>query len=223
VDQERDFRFVTEKIYSIPGRGVVVSGRVERGLVSVGDQVGFLGLDGRTVRAQVVAIEVSRRLVEVAQAGNEASLLLQGVKKEQIAAGTIFTSVPEEVSQAPYAVSAPEPVASRTSYSSPAPHSADPIHPSSGLGRMFVYAAIGILILLLLMFFQGKWDPKKWDPRKWDPRKKLAGSEMGIGLAGEFRAGNQAFQEMLQKSSSAFRIPEESYPIAAEVAEIREC
>lgn len=179
MDQEKDFRFVVEKVYSIPGRGVVASGRVERGLISVGDQIGFLGLEGRIIPAQVAAIEVSRRLVETAEAGNEASLLLQGVKKEQIATGTILTALPEDHSQASFGVSGPETRPSAMTYSSaPGPYSAEPIHPASSVGRTVLYVVIGILILLLLMFFQGKWDPKKWDPRKLDPRRKLARVEL---------------------------------------------
>ncbi len=179
MDQERDFKFVVEKVYSIPGRGVVTSGRVERGLVSVGDQVGFLGLEGRLIPAQVAAIEVSRRLVETAEAGNEASLLLQGVKKEQVAAGTILTAVPEDHSQVSYGPSTPETRPSGTTYSSaPGPTSAEPIHPPSSVGRMVLYVVIGILVLLLLLYFQGKWEPRKWDPRRWDPKRKLARFEL---------------------------------------------
>ena len=179
MDQGKDFRFVVEKVYSIPGRGVVASGRVERGLISVGDQIGFLGLEGRIIPAQVAAIEVSRRLVETAETGNEASLLLQGVKKEQIATGTILTALPEDHSQVSYGVSTPETPRSGMTYSSaPGPYSAEPIHPASSLGRTVLYVAIGIVILLLLMFLQGKWEPRKWDPRKWDPKRKLASFEL---------------------------------------------
>ena len=176
MDQEREFRFVAEKVYSIPGKGVVVTGRVEAGLVSVGDEIGFLGMDGKYVAALVIAIEVSRRLVEVAEAGNEASLLLQGVKKERITTGAIFTALPEApplpvVSSPPSVTPSPSEAVPRVAPSPPpVPYSARPIHPSSTFGRTAFFIVIGILILLLLLFYQGKWDPKKWDPRR-----KLAG------------------------------------------------
>jgi len=172
VDQEREFRFVAEKIYSIPGRGVVVTGRVEKGLVSVGDEIGFLGMDGKYIAALVIAIEASRRLVEVAEAGSEASLLLQGVKKERIPTGAIFTALPEPPplpvapSPASVAPSGSETLPYQAPSVPPLPYSARPIHPSSTFWRTAFFILIGIFILLLLLFYQGKWDPKKWDPRR---------------------------------------------------------
>ena len=165
MDQEREFRFIAEKAYSIPGRGVVVTGRVEKVIVSVGDEIGFLGMDGRYVAALVIAIEVSRRLVEVAEAGQEASLLLQGVKKEQITTGTILTALPE-TAPVPVSPSSSERHPSQVVTPPPTPYSARPIHPSSSFWRTAFYIVIGILILLLLLFYQGKLDPKKWDPRR---------------------------------------------------------
>lgn len=159
-------RFVVEKVFTIPGRGVVVSGRVESGTISVGEELGFLGTEGQWVRAMVVAIEVSRRLVEQAEAGQAASLLLEGVRKDQITLGTILTEVPtvpaQPVSQAPL----PERPTSVSIPSVSYPKSAKAIHPSSGLGRTLLFLLIGIIIILILLLLQGKWDPKEWDPRK---------------------------------------------------------
>ena len=176
MDQAREFRLVVEKAYSIPGRGTLVTGKIERGRISVGDEIGFLGGEGRYLGGQVVAIEVSRSLVEVAEAGQEASILLKGVKRGQIAAGTVLTAAPEAppVSSGPSASEMP-------SYESasppPMPHSAGPIHPGSSLGRTVFFIVIGVLLLLLLLFYLGKWDPKQWDPKKWDPRKRLTSIE----------------------------------------------
>ena len=177
MDEGREFRFVAEKVYSIPGRGVVVTGRVERGNVAVGDEIGFLGGEGRYVGASVLAIEVSRSLVDTAEAGQQASLLLQGVKKNQITTGAIFTASPE---------SPPIPVyssPSETTYSGPAsstptPYGASPIEPSSGSLRIAFLVLIGVLILLLLLFYLGKWDPREWDPRKLT---SIPSSECGGG------------------------------------------
>ena len=166
-----EFRFVANKVYTIPGRGTVVTGKVERGSVSVGDEIGFIGSDGQLSRAVVSAIEVSRRLVEEAQAGQEASLLLEGSRKGQIVQGTVLMEVPEA---APVPVS---PAAAETGPSEPVPPSypssaPKPIAPSSGVGRFVIYILVGLLILFAFLYIQGKLDPKNWDPRKWDPKKK---------------------------------------------------
>lgn len=182
MDQARDLQFVTVKAYTIPGRGVVVTGRVEKGSVSVGDEIGLLGTDGNYISATVTAIEVSRRLVETAETGAEASLLLQGIKKDQVPVGTVLTSVPG----GPPAPVAPSPAGSQgeASYetgstpSTPSPYSLRPIHPKSGSWRTVVLIIIGILILLLLAMYEGKWDPRKLDPKKWDPRKRLTGKQV---------------------------------------------
>ena len=173
MDRAREFRFVANKVYTIPGRGVVVTGRVDKGSVSVGDEIGFIGTNGQMASAMVAAIEVSRRLVETAQTGEEASLLLEGARKDQIVQGTVLMELPEAppgtVPSAP-----PEPVRYETAEPPPSPSSPRPISPSSGWGRSVIYILIGLLILLALLFFQGKLDTKKWDPKKWDPRKKRA-------------------------------------------------
>jgi hypothetical protein len=168
-----EFRFVANKVYSIPGRGMVVTGKVERGSVSVGDEIGFIGSDGQLSRAGVSAIEVSRRLVEEAQAGQEASLLLEGSRKGQIVQGTVLMEVPETApATAPVSTAATETGPSEPvppSYPSPAP---EPIAPSSGVGRFIIYILVGLLILFAFLYLQGKLDPENWDPRKWDPKKK---------------------------------------------------
>jgi len=173
MKKELEFRFVANKVYTIPGRGTVVTGKVERGSVSVGDEIGFIGSDGQLSRAVVSAIEVSRRLVEEAQAGQEASLLLEGSRKGQIVQGTVLMEVPEA---APVPV---RPAATETGPSEPVPPSYPspvprPIAPSSGVGRFIIYFLVGLLILFAFLFIQGKLDPKNWDPRKWDPKKKRA-------------------------------------------------
>ena len=84
------FRFKVEKTFTVPGRGVVVSGKVEEGKVAVEQVIGFLETTGQWKNVVVVAIEVEQRLVEEAQAGQRASLLLDGVKKKQIPYRELF-------------------------------------------------------------------------------------------------------------------------------------
>lgn len=164
---ETSFRFVVEKVFTIPGRGVVVSGRVESGTIAVGEELGFLGTEGQWVKAVVVAIEVARRLVEQAEAGQQASFLLQGVKKEQITVGTILVEVPTVPSAPP----TPQPIVPESTQTTSIPSVSYPgsnraIQPSSGVARTLLFLLIGIIIILILLTVQGKWDPKKWDPRK---------------------------------------------------------
>ncbi len=200
MDQARDLQFVAVKAYTIPGRGVVVTGRVEKGSVSVGDEIGLLGTDGNYISATVTAIEVARRLVETAEAGAEASLLLQGIKKDQVPAGTVLTSVPggppAPVAPSPSGPDAAPSYETASTPSTPSPYSLRPIHPSSSSWRTVVLIIIGALILLLLAMYEGKWDPRKLDPKKWDPRKRLTGKHVTVlpeGVFFETGTGKGAF------------------------------
>ena len=103
------------------------------------------------------------------EAGQQASLLLDGVKKNQIAIGTILLEPPQgSVSREPdQPEPAPEPAARTSSPQapkmSPPTHisSGRPIQPASGSWRLTVLVLAGLLIILLLLFFQGKLDPMK--------------------------------------------------------------
>ena len=163
---EKGFRFIAEKVYSIPRRGVVVTGKVESGSVSAGEEIGFLGTDGQWAGALVVGIEVSRRLVEEATTGQQASLLLEGIKKEQITLGTILMEMP--ATPVPIRSSPPQPSSQPAASIPPAPSLGQAIHPSSSLWRTLFFIGIGILILLAILYFQGKLDPI-------NPIKKFAG------------------------------------------------
>ena len=166
---EGRFRFTAEEVFSIPGRGLVVTGKVEEGSISVGAEMGFLATDGKWISALVVAIEISRRLVEEAKVGQRASILLQGVKKEQITLGTVLQDVP--VAPVPISSTPPLPSSPPVAASPSTPSLAKPIHPPSTLWRTILFIVIGILAILAILYFQGIWDPKKWDPKKWDPKR----------------------------------------------------
>jgi len=163
------FRFRVEKSFSIPGRGVVVSGKVEEGKVAVEQVIGFLEATGQWKNVMVVAIEVEHRLVEEAEAGRQASLLLDGVKKNQIAIGTVLLEPPQgPVSKEAYQPeSVPEPAVPARTPAGPrifAPgeiSSGSPIQPASGSWRLAFLILAGLLMILLLLFFQGKLDPLK--------------------------------------------------------------
>jgi hypothetical protein len=163
------FRFRVEKTFSIPGRGVVVSGKVEEGKVAVEQVIGFLETTGQWKNVVVMAIEVEHRLVEEAKAGQQASLLLDRVKKNQIAIGTVLLEPPQgPVSKEAYQPeSGSEPAVQARTPAGPrmfAPgeiSSGRPIQPASGSWRLAFLILAGLLIILLLLFFQGKLDPLK--------------------------------------------------------------
>jgi len=165
---EDEFRFVTEEAFPIPGRGLVVTGKVEKGSIAVGAEVGFLAADGKWVSALAVAIEISRHLVEEAKVGQQASILLEGVRKGQIPLGTVLQNVPVspvDISPTP-AQPSPPPLPPPVVGAPPAISGGEPIHPSSTSWRTILFIIIGILIILGILYLQGKWDPKKWDLRK---------------------------------------------------------
>lgn len=163
------FRFTVEKVFSIPGRGVVVSGKIDEGRIAVGQEVGFLGANGRWTNVHVVAIEVAHQLVEEAEAGQNASFLLEGVKKNQIVPGTLFLEPPQTSAESETTewTGSPDPPASGRTALPPGGEvpttfsQGEAIHPSSGIWRIGIFLFLGALIILILLFFQGAFDPFK--------------------------------------------------------------
>lgn len=186
---EGRFRFTAEEVFSIPGRGLVVTGKVEEGSIAVGTEIGFLATDGKWIRALVIAIEVSRRLVEEAKAGQRASILLEGVKKDQITLGTVLQDVP--VAPVPISSTPAQPSPPPVAAAPPRPSLGEPIHPPSSLWRTILFIIIGVLVILAILYLQGKWDPKKWDPKKWDPRKKITSIQTGKSSNQQSAVSNQ--------------------------------
>jgi len=146
------FRFTVEKAFPIPGRGVVVAGRVEEGTVAAGQEVGFLKADGQWGRGVVIGVEVSGRIVEETVAGQQANLLLEGIKRGQLTAGVVLVEPPISAEssrpQSEYFPEMPSPPSS--------PSYGGPIRPTSSFGRILIAALIGILILLAFWFLQEK-------------------------------------------------------------------
>ncbi len=91
-DFDSPFMMPIEDVFSIPGRGTVVSGRVERGLIKVGDTVEIIGLDRDGDRAVVVTgTQAFRKDIPEARAGMNVGLLLRGVKREEVCRGQVIT------------------------------------------------------------------------------------------------------------------------------------
>jgi elongation factor Tu len=88
-DTEKAFLMSVEDVFSITGRGTVGTGRVERGRVKVGDEVQLVGL-GATKKTVVTGVEMFRKLLDEAQAGDNVGLLLRGVDKEELERGMVL-------------------------------------------------------------------------------------------------------------------------------------
>ena len=88
-DIDQPFLMPIEDVFSIEGRGTVVTGRVERGVVKVNDQVEIVGIKD-TVTTTVTGVEMFRKLLEQGQAGDNIGCLLRGTKKEDVIRGQVL-------------------------------------------------------------------------------------------------------------------------------------
>jgi len=87
VDQ--DFLMPIEDVFSIEGRGTVVTGRVERGIIHVGDEVEIVGLRD-TIKTTATGVEMFRKLLDQGQAGDNIGVLLRGTKKDEVERGQVL-------------------------------------------------------------------------------------------------------------------------------------
>ena len=88
-DIDKDFLMPIEDIFSISGRGTVVTGRVERGVVKVGEEVEIVGIRP-TTRTVVTGVEMFRKLLDQGQAGDNIGVLLRGTKKDEVERGQVL-------------------------------------------------------------------------------------------------------------------------------------
>ncbi|MCG5244323.1 elongation factor Tu, partial [Azospirillum doebereinerae] len=86
---DRPFLMPIEDVFSISGRGTVVTGRVERGIVKVGEEVEIVGLKA-TVKTTVTGVEMFRKLLDSGQAGDNIGALLRGTKREDVERGQVL-------------------------------------------------------------------------------------------------------------------------------------
>ncbi len=87
---DKPFLMPVEDVFSITGRGTVATGRVERGAIKVGEPVEILGLGEAPIKSVVTGVEMFRKLLDAAEAGDNAGILLRGVDKEQIKRGMVI-------------------------------------------------------------------------------------------------------------------------------------
>lgn len=88
-DIDRPFLMPVEDVFSITGRGTVGTGRIERGIVHVGDEIEIIGM-GDTRKTTVTGVEMFRKLLDEGRAGDNAGLLLRGVNKEDLGRGMVL-------------------------------------------------------------------------------------------------------------------------------------
>ncbi len=94
-DIDKPFLMPVEDVFSISGRGTVATGRVERGIVKVGEEVEIIGIK-ETSKTTVTGVEMFRKLLDEGRAGDNVGLLLRGVKREEIERGQVI-AVPGSV------------------------------------------------------------------------------------------------------------------------------
>jgi elongation factor Tu len=88
-DIDKPFLMPVEDVFSITGRGTVATGRIERGVIKMGEEVAIVGLN-RDRKSVVTGVEMFRKILDQGQAGDNAGLLLRGVGKEEIERGQVI-------------------------------------------------------------------------------------------------------------------------------------
>ncbi len=89
-DKDKPFLMPVEDVFSITGRGTVATGRVETGVVKVGDEVQILGL-GEDKKSVVTGVEMFRKILDEGEAGDNVGLLLRGIDKNEVRRGMVIT------------------------------------------------------------------------------------------------------------------------------------
>ncbi len=89
-DTAKPFLMPIEDVFTITGRGTVVTGRVEQGMLKVGEEIEIVGIEPQTSKTVVTGIEMFRKMLDEAQAGDNAGILLRGTKKEDVRRGQVL-------------------------------------------------------------------------------------------------------------------------------------
>jgi elongation factor Tu len=88
-DIDKPFLMPIEDVFSISGRGTVVTGRVERGIINVGEEIEIVGI-ADTAKTTCTGVEMFRKLLDTGQAGDNVGILLRGTKKEEVQRGQVL-------------------------------------------------------------------------------------------------------------------------------------
>jgi len=89
-DKDKPFLMPVEDVFTITGRGTVATGRVERGTIKVGDEVEIVGLADRPRKTVATGVEMFRKTLDVAEAGDNIGVLLRGVEKDEVERGQVL-------------------------------------------------------------------------------------------------------------------------------------
>ncbi|WP_026688627.1 elongation factor Tu [Alteribacter aurantiacus] len=89
-DKDKPFMMPVEDVFSITGRGTVATGRVERGQLNVGDEVEIIGIEEESKKTTVTGVEMFRKLLDYAEAGDNIGALLRGVSRDDITRGQVL-------------------------------------------------------------------------------------------------------------------------------------
>ena len=89
-DTEKPFLMPVEDVFTITGRGTVVTGRVERGIVKVNEEVEIVGIREKSTKTTATGIEMFRKLLDEGRAGDNVGLLLRGIKREDVERGMVI-------------------------------------------------------------------------------------------------------------------------------------
>ena len=87
---DKDFLMPIEDVFSITGRGTVATGRIESGVIKVGDPVDIIGMGAEKLKSTVTGVEMFRKILDEGEAGDNAGLLLRGIDKDEIRRGMVI-------------------------------------------------------------------------------------------------------------------------------------
>jgi elongation factor Tu len=91
-DVDKPFLMPVEDVFSITGRGTVATGRIEQGVIKVGEPVEIIGLGAEKLKSVVTGVEMFRKLLDRGEAGDNAGLLLRGIDKDDIRRGQVVAA-----------------------------------------------------------------------------------------------------------------------------------
>ena len=89
-EEDKPFLMAVEDVFSIEGRGTVATGRIERGIVKVGDTVDIIGLESAPKSTTCTGVEMFNKSLDEGQAGDNAGCLLRGIKREDVERGQVL-------------------------------------------------------------------------------------------------------------------------------------
>jgi len=89
-DLDKEFLMPIEDVFSIEGRGTVVTGRIDRGIVKVGDEISIVGMGAEVMKTTVTGVEMFNKSLPQGQAGDNAGILLRGTKKDEVQRGQVL-------------------------------------------------------------------------------------------------------------------------------------